>query len=175
LRDAALCSAGNAARTLADAVVQQARQFQGTQGAPEQQQEQRGVLLRLLRTLDLRYPAALDAALDAVLLVKAAAGDEVNAPAGSDGQQHVLALLSEAFEGTARSQLLEAGTTVLLAAEAPAASMRQLVSVKLLSSVPHLLAQRITGWQCWSCWMLTDADACFPLHLRRQSSAWTPC
>lgn len=135
LRDAALCSAGNAARTLADAVLQQARQFQGTQGAPEQQQEQRGVLLRLLRTLDLRYPAALDAALDAVLLVKAAAGDEVNAPA--DGQQHVLALLSEAFEGTARSQLLEAGTTVLLAAEAPAASMRQLVSVKLLSSVSH--------------------------------------
>jgi hypothetical protein len=43
-------------------------------------------------------------------------------------RRRLLAALQEAFEGTARCPLDAAGTTVLLAAEAPSAAVRQLVS-----------------------------------------------
>ncbi|KAL4421861.1 hypothetical protein ABPG77_001343 [Micractinium sp. CCAP 211/92] len=114
---------GGAARALADAVLRQA-------GAAGEDDPHRHVLHRLLRTLDLRYPAAVDAAVDAALPQGGAAGGG----AGAEEQQRhqrVLAALSSAFEGTARSPLLEAGTTVLLAAEAPAVAVRQLAVQRL--------------------------------------------
>lgn len=96
-------------------------------GGVGEEEAHRQVLQRLLRALDLRYPAAVDAAVDAAL----PQGRGGAAGSGADEQQRqqrVLALLSAAFEGTARSPLLEAGTTVLLAAEAPAVAVRQMVS-----------------------------------------------
>lgn len=126
------CTAGGAARVLADAILQQAAAA-------------RGVLLRLLRSLDLRYPAALDAAVDAALRAAAGGGAGPAASTGAaddtagDQQQgqpageaerrrrQLLGVLGEAFDGTARGPLAEAGTTVLLAAEAPSAAVRQMV------------------------------------------------
>lgn len=133
---------GDAARPLADAVLAVAA------AGGEAAQAQRELHMRLLRTLDLRAPEALDAAVDAALpAIKPAqaageGGDGAGEDAASDGgeggeeeqgedaqrRSRVLELLAAAFEGTARCPLLEAGTTVLLAAEAPSAAVRQLVS-----------------------------------------------
>ena len=151
------CTAGGAARVLADAILQQAAE--AAPGAAEGGGEEegggeqggggaaaaRGVLLRLLRSLDLRYPAALDAAVDAALRAAAGGGAGPAASTGAaddtagDQQQgqpageaerrrrQLLGVLGEAFDGTARGPLAEAGTTVLLAAEAPSAAVRQMV------------------------------------------------
>ena len=93
---------------------------------------QRTQHLRLLRTLDQRCPEALDAAITAVLPAQQQVQEEQQQKGGSGQQeerrQRMLALLSAAFEGTARCVMLEAGTTLLAAAEAPAAGMRVLVS-----------------------------------------------
>ena len=126
--------AGDAGRVLAGAVLEQAA------GAAEG--GQREALLRLLRSLDLRCPEALDAAVDAALPPKqqakrqqeeeggasAAAAPDAEQQKEEERRRQVLDLLTAAFDGTARCPLLEAGTTVLLAAEAPAAGVRLLVS-----------------------------------------------
>jgi hypothetical protein len=125
---------------LAGAVLEQAA------GAAEG--GQREPLLRLLRSLDLRCPDALDAAVNASLPPKQQAKrqqqEEGGASAGAgatDAEQQneeerrrqVLDLLTAALDGTARCPLLEAGMTVLLAAEAPAAGVRLLVSAAATS------------------------------------------
>lgn len=126
---------------LAEAVLRQAA------GGEQQEQPQRELHLRLLRTLDLRCPAGLDAAVDAVL--PAGQGGEA---AGEEGAQRqaVLALLTQAFEGTARCPLLDVGTTVMAAAEAPAAAVRLMVGAQLpaaaccCSSPPNAAAVCVT-------------------------------
>ncbi|KAL4423978.1 hypothetical protein ABPG75_001279 [Micractinium tetrahymenae] len=117
---------GDAARALADAVLQQA-------GAASEEEPHWQVLQRLLRTLGLQYPSAVDAAVDAALPQggRGGQGGPAAAPEGQQRQQRLLALLNAAFEGTARCPLLEAGTTVLLAAEAPAVAVRQLAVQRL--------------------------------------------
>jgi hypothetical protein len=157
-----LPAAGAAAHILADSVLQQASgaglgaaeegQEDGSEECVGQEsKEARGILLRLLRSLDLRFPAALDDAVAAAL--PAVVGSDVNSAVnarGTGGQQQimqagysnrrrpVLALLSEAFVGTARGHLAEAGTTVLLAAEAPSAAVRQMVSPPCLNHSPRM-------------------------------------
>src|SRR5690349_17583781 len=68
--------AGAAARDLAAIVLEQAGSLptadagqaqQQQEGAQQQVDERRHAVLRLLRTLDLRYPAELDAAVEAAL------------------------------------------------------------------------------------------------------------
>ena len=123
--------AGYAARPLADAILAAAA------AGGEAAAAARELHMRLLRTLDLRAPEALDAAVDAALPAarQAPAAGEGGEGEGGEGddeesqrRQRILGLLTAAFEGTARCPLLEAGTTVLLAAEAPSAAVRQLVS-----------------------------------------------
>lgn len=118
-------SAGSAARPLADAVLAQAAAAAEAEG--EAADARLPAMQRLLRTLDLRCPEALDAAVNAALPAGSQAVKGEVGEAAAAAAQRVLAALNAAFEGTARCPLLEAGTTVMLAAEAPAAAMRLLV------------------------------------------------
>ncbi|PRW61623.1 hypothetical protein C2E21_0211 [Chlorella sorokiniana] len=127
---------GNAARVLAERVLQRAAAADSESG-DEAAAAQHAQHLRLLRSLDQRCPEALDAAVNAVLPAQQQ-GQEGQQQKGSSGggqqeerRQRMLALLSAAFEGTARCVMLEAGTTLLAAAEAPAAGMRQLAVQRL--------------------------------------------
>lgn len=123
---------GNAGRVLGEAVLQQAA-VADEQPSDAAAAAQRALHLRLLRGLDQRCPEALDAAVDAVLPAKQQQGGEGEERQGGGDEreearrQCMMGLLNAAFEGTARCVMLEAGTTVLAAAEAPAAGMRQLV------------------------------------------------
>lgn len=114
---------GEAGRVLADVVLQQA----GAAGTADEGPHHE-TLLRLLRALDLRCPEQLDAAVGAALAQGTPGGLSEEE---QQRQQRVLALLSAAFEGTARCPLMEAGTTVLLAAEAPQEAVRQLAVQRL--------------------------------------------
>lgn len=123
----------DAGRLLAERVLQRAAAADEEPG-DEAAATQRALHLRLLRSLDQRCPEALDAAVTAVLPAQQQDQEGEQQKGGSGGgqqeerRQRMLALLSEAFEGTARCVMLEAGTTLLAAAEAPAVGMRQMVS-----------------------------------------------
>lgn len=116
---------------------------------------QRALHLRLLRSLDQRCPEALDAAVSAVLPAQQQ-GEDGQRKVGSGGgrqeerRQRMLALLGEAFEGTARCVMLEAGTTLLAAAEAPAAGMRQMVSAAQPGMSRSLQYSAVPGPACVS-------------------------
>ena len=116
---------------------------------------QRALHLRLLRSLDQRCPEALDAAVSAVLPAQQQ-GEDGQRKVGSGGgrqeerRQRMLALLGEAFEGTARCVMLEAGTTLLAAAEAPATGMRQMVSAAQPGMSRSLQCSAVPGPACVS-------------------------
>ena len=125
----------DAQRSMADELVQLAA---GAELAPEQGGEAAGdALLRALRAVDQRHPDAVDAAVGAAM--GALQADDPR-------RTRLLAFLEAAYAGSARSPLREAGTTVLLAVDAPSAKLRQLVS-----------GGAVCRWR-----VLPPADACFP-------------
>lgn len=138
----ALLCPGDAGRLLAERVLQRAAATDEQPG-DEAAAAQRALHLRLLRSLDQRCPEALDAAVTAVLPAQQQGQEGQQQKGGSGGgqqeerRQRMLALLSEAFEGTARCVMLEAGTTLLAAAEAPAVGMRQMVSASARPARSH--------------------------------------
>jgi hypothetical protein len=115
--------AGAAALPLAEALLAQASAEDLTDSA-------KAILLRLLRALELRYAPELDAAVNVVLSSEAAAEGATGGALGTAERERLFALLEAAFGGTARSPVLEAGTTLALAVDAPSAAVREMVSMR---------------------------------------------
>lgn len=93
----------------------------------DEDNEVQDALLSVLKELDLRHPAAVDAAVNAAMQASRSAE-------GASADQRAVKLiqfLDLAFAGTARSPLEEAGTTVNLAVDAPSAEIRLLALQRL--------------------------------------------
>ncbi|GAB4814939.1 hypothetical protein N2152v2_001985 [Parachlorella kessleri] len=114
---------GSAAGPLARSLLQQAAEEPQPEGPS-------ATLLRLLRALELRWPAELDAAVNAALDPASAEGTDANS-LGEAGRQRLFTVLELAFAGTARLPVLEAGTTLALAVDAPSAAVREMALQKL--------------------------------------------
>jgi hypothetical protein len=88
--------------------------------------EAQDALLSVLKELDLRHPAAVDAAVNIAMQASRSAEG-----ASADQHARLLQFLDLAFAGTARSPLEEAGTTINLAVDAPSAEIRLLALERL--------------------------------------------
>lgn len=85
-------------------------------------------LVAALRGLDQRYPAACEAAVNAAL--KGLEGGDKGEEAGA-AKEKLVSILEEAFAGSLRSPLLEAGATLAVAVDAASAHNRRLALEKL--------------------------------------------